>query len=99
MNNLLKDVKLNKKDMKASLVWGAVLLIIFTLFRGHPVADLYKLLLSFSDFIVNTFVFLEATLDVLAYIVLLALLTTLAYGIMGVLRAWGNRRRQQNNYC
>lgn len=99
MENYLENLPLDKRDSKAALLWGAVLLVLLLLLRGQPVTDVYFLLVNVSDFIVNTFVFLEATLDIVAYALLLLLLATLAFSVTMVTRAWGQRRRQNSSYC
>lgn len=99
MDNILNNLPTEKRDYKAALLWGAVLLVILVLLRGEPVSDLYYLLVNVWDFIVNTFVFLEATLDVIAYALMLLLLACLAFAVTTVYRAWSLRRKQQSNYC
>ena len=99
MDNILKNLPAEKRDCKAALLWGAVLLILVVLLRGNPVSDVYYLLVNLWHFIVNTFVFLEATLDVVAYVLMLLLLSTLAFAVTTVYRAWSQRRKQQAEYC
>jgi len=99
MDNYLDQLPTEKRDYKAALLWGAVLLVLIVLLRGTPVNDVYILLVNIRDFIANTFVFLEATLDMVAYALMLLLLATLAFAVTMVSRAWGQRRRQNRNYC
>lgn len=99
MENYLNYLPTEKRELKAALLWGAVLLVVMVLLRATPVSDVYYLLLNIWHFIVNTFVFLEATLDIVAYALLLMLLATLAFSVAAVSRAWSQRRKQQSSYC
>lgn len=97
MDSFFNNLPLEKKDLRTALLWGAVLLVLITLLRGTPITDIYYLLVNVWDFIVNTFVFLEATLDIIAYALILLLLTTLVFAVTSVARALGQRRK--GNYC
>ncbi len=95
----MKNLPVTKTDIKASLMWGGVLLIILSLVRGTPLNDLYNLALACRDFILSTVVFFEAALDVLSYVMLLALFAALAMTASRVSRAMADRRRQRKMAC
>ncbi len=83
-----------KTDIKSALIWGGVLLVILSLIRGAPLTDVYNLVLTVWAFLGMGIMFLDATLDVLAYALLLGLLSALAFAAIGVSRALARRRRQ-----
>ncbi len=89
----LKVSPQTKTDIKAALIWGAVLLVILSLIRGAPLTDLYDLALTIRTFLGTCILFLDATLDVLAYVLLLGLFSSLAFAVIGVSRALVSRRK------
>lgn len=82
-----------RTDIKAALIWGAVLLVILSLIRGAPLTDVYNLTLTVWTFLGTCILFLDAVLDVVAYGLLLALFSALAFAVIGVSRALVERRK------
>lgn len=98
-NSLTKGFKLEPKLCKTAFLWGVVLLVVFVLLRGQPTEDIYHLFVNISDFVTSSISFIEASLDIAGYVLLLLLLAALAYALGSVYRAWGQRRRQQRSFC
>ncbi len=99
MNSILNALQIEPRNIKSSLLWGAVLLVILGLVRGTPFGEVYQLFCNVWAFVATSLVFIDATLDVVAYVLMFTLLTVLAFSLSSVFKAWRRRRSVRKDAC